>query len=279
MKRAIGLFAFFFLLNSPVYTKDITFGLYTSENPSTLYAKFRPILDQVENLLEKKKMNLKFKLKIVPSYEKGIDHLVSGKFDLARFGAASFVLAKKKNKNIKLMVMENKKGKKFFNGVFITHKKSGVKKLEDLKSSKFRFAFGSKSSTIGRYLSQLELKKSGISASMFSKYAYLGRHDKVALAIINDQFDLGVVKFSTFKKYKDRGLVPIKTFPAVTKAWISREGLPPSLFQPIREALLSLKKGDKSLTAIKIDGFFEGSESDYESIKKAVDTSRDFSEI
>ena len=50
--------------------------------------------------------------RISPSYEKAIGKLANGEVDFARFGPASYVLAKEQRPGITLIAMESKKGKK-----------------------------------------------------------------------------------------------------------------------------------------------------------------------
>jgi len=118
-----------------------------------------------------------------------------------RFGPASYIMAKDGDENIRLLVMEHKKNKKKFYGVFVVTKNSPINSINELKGKSF--AFGNKNSTIGRYLSQAELVKAGIRSADLSKYDFLGRHDKVALAVAVGNYDAGVVKENTFKKYAE----------------------------------------------------------------------------
>ena len=252
---------------------ELKFGIYTSDKPSVMYKKFKPIINYLESDLQKNGLDYKISLKIYPSYEEAINGLVNSEYDFARFGPASYILAKERNENIKLLAMEISKAKKRFNGVFITKNDSDISSLKDLKNK--TFAFGDDKSTIGRYLAQAELLKNDISSKELKSFKYLGRHDKVALAVANNNFDAGVVKEKTYKKYKDRGLKIIYKFENVTKPWLVKENMPKELYKALKQSMLNLKD-KKILKIFKGDGFVETTDNEYDFVRKGMDLAKRF---
>jgi phosphonate transport system substrate-binding protein len=262
------------LLIAPVNAETITFGVYTSDKPTAMYRKFKPILDYLENRLGRDGLNVSIKIKIYPSYSAALDAIVNGDVDFARFGPASYVLARERNRDIRLLAMEHKKHQKRFYGIFIVPESSSITSLEEIKGKSF--AFGDKNSTIGRYLSQAELVKAGVHAKDLKSYEYLGRHDKVALAVAAGNYDAGVVKENTYKKYAaSKGLKKIARFPNVTKPWVVQAGFDEKLFGVLQQALWELK--DKTiLKNLKQDGFLPADDNDYEFVRNGMQRSKDF---
>ena len=262
---------------SPVQADlKLSFGLYTSDKPTTLVKKFRPILNSLENSMSNAlDTKVSIKLSIAKSYEQGILALSKGEIDFARLGPASFINALEQNPNISLLVIETKKGKKRFKGVICVQKDSPINNISELKGK--RFAFGNKHSTIGRYLSQKYLVKHGIKAHDLAAHDYLGRHDKVGYAVAKGQFDAGALKESTFKKLVKKGqaLRIIASFDNVTKPWVARAGLNHKTQDALQSALLSIKD-KKILKALKKDGFATASIEDYQIIKYAIKTNEEF---
>lgn len=166
--------------------------------------------------------------------------------------------------------MDNRKGKKTFNGLIIVNKKSPFQTLADLKGKKF--AFGDEFSTIGRYLAQLELSKAGICAKDFAKFDYTGRHDNVFNGVNLGRYDAGALKESTFnKRNKKRGkLRVLHSFVNVTKPWLATEKMDDKIFAELKATLLALKEGP-SLKELKIKGFFPATPADYDVIEEAMD--------
>ena len=263
----------FYLFASTINATELKFGVYTSDKASVMYKKFKPIINYLEKNLKEKGIDTKVRLKIYPTYESAIDGLANGEYDFGRFGPASYILTKEKNPNVKLLVMEHKKGKKVFNGVFIAKNNNKIKSLLDLNGKSF--AFGSSKSTIGRYLSQAELLKAGISSKELKSFKYLGRHDKVALAVINGDFDAGAVKEKTFKKYKKRGLKSIGKFDNVTKPWIVKANMNVKIYNALQDAMIKLKD-KKVLKVFKGDGFIKTNDSEYNKIRIGMNLSKRF---
>jgi len=262
------------ILMTPVYAETITFGVYTSDKPTAMYQKFKSIIDYLQDRITQNGSNATVKLKIFPSYTAAVDALVEGNVDFMRFGPASYIMAKDRDENIRLLAMEHKKNKKRFYGVFIVAKNSPINTIKELKGKSF--AFGNKNSTIGRYLSQAELVKAGLRSADLTKYDYLGRHDKVALAVAVGNYDAGVVKENTFKKYAEsKNLKKIAQFPNVTKPWAVRAGFDDNLFAILQQGLLELKD-KKTLKALKQDGFLVAKDSDYDFVRQGMRLSEEF---
>jgi len=264
----------FVLFVGPSFAETVTFGIYTSDKPSVMYQKFKPIIDYLQDRLTQNGSNATVKMKIFPSYAAAVDALVEGNVDFMRFGPASYIMARDRDENIRLLAMEHKKNKKRFYGVFIVTKNSTINSINGLKGKSF--AFGNKNSTIGRYLSQAELVKAGVRSADLTKYDYLGRHDKVALAVAVGNYDAGVVKENTFKKYAEsKGLKKIAQFPNVTKPWAVRAGFDDNLFAILQQALLELKD-KKTIKALKQDGFLVAEDSDYDFVRQGMRLSEEF---
>ncbi len=280
MKNKSIFAALFFILTlwtfSSAYGEEttVTLGVYTSDKPSVMYKKFKPVINYLQGRINADIPDTKLKLKVYHSYLDCIDAIVINTCDLARVGPSSYIQAKDRNKEIKLLVMEHKNGKKRFNGVFIAPINSPIKSINDLKGKSF--AFGNVNSTIGRYLSQAELVEAGIYAADLKSFNYLGRHDKVALAVAAGNYDAGVVKENTFKKYAEaRGLKKIGRFPNVTKPWIARAGLDEKLFAILRDALVALDN-KTILKNLKQSGFLPATDDDYNFVREKMIISKKF---
>lgn len=256
----------------------IKFGVYATDTRSAVESKLRPILGALETDMTKRMGEpVRITIQVAGTYEKGLEDLVKGRVDFARLGPASYVLGKDANPGLTILAMENSKGSKTFNGIIAVAKDSSIKDASELKGKSF--AFGDDQSTIGRYLSQLYLMENGVRAGDLSGFEYLGKHDKVGIAVGRGQFDAGALKESTFKKLVKKG-VPIRalaSFPNVTKPWVARSGFPSNLESALRQAFLDMKD-PAALKALKKDGFFEGSDDDYAVIRKSMAQNKKFFE-
>lgn len=273
MKITSKICIFITIIFSQTAMAEITlkFGIYTSDKPTTMVTTFRPILNELENKLSARLAeSVVIRMHVAKNYDQGIDDLVNGRVDFARMGPASYILSKKQNTGIELLVMESQKGKKTFYGVICIHQDSPIESLSQLKNHSF--AFGNKNSTIGRYLSQLLLAEHGVYAEQLSSFEYLDRHDRVGTAVGAGFFDAGALKESTFKKLKAKG-VKIKElvrFPNVTKPWIAKHSLNKKITIALQESLLEIDSAE-SLKKLKKDGFLPANDSDYDLIRESLE--------
>jgi len=255
---------------------DLMFGVYTTDQPTEMVKSYRPILNGIEAELARRlgdKVNIE--LKIASNYEKGVQNIVLGNVDFAMIGAAPYVRARKQNPFLKLLALESKNDSKTFNGVIAVSAYSPIDSVEQLAGK--TFAFGDKSSTIGRYISQAFLLENGIGADDLSHYAYLGRHDRVGHAVATGQYDAGALKEGTFKKLVRRGakIRAIAKFPTVNKAWVASSELSDSIYRELQQVMLGLN--DESLfKPFSRKRFVAGLDEDYDGISDAMDKNQRF---
>ncbi len=249
---------------------ELRFGVYTTDKPTAMVKKLRPILNALETEMHQRLGELiTIRLQVARDYAQGLQDLVTGQVDIARFGPASYVQAKSINPQIKMLAMENHRGGKTFQGVICVRVDSPIRQVHDLKGK--RFAFGNARSTFGRYLSQQYLLDHGLTAADLAGFAFLGRHDKVGEAVGAGEFDAGALKENTFHKLVRQGVAlrALAKIPIVTHPWVARSGLPEPLYQAIRDALLELK-APKALKALKKEGFLPANDADYDGIRAAM---------
>jgi len=254
---------------------ELTFGLYQSDKATEMHRKFKPLIDylsvEVSRLSESP---TELTLKIYKSYQGANEALVAGEVDFVRFGPASYILAKSKRPDIQLLAMEEKKGKTRFKGLIVVSKNSPIQTLSDLNGRSF--AFGNINSTIGRYLAQSELIKAGVTSSSLSKFAFLGRHDKVFKAVELGDYDAGSLKEATYKKMnRNSQLRILHSFENITKPWIARAHLPPKIFKAVSTALIGLSD-ENMLKQYKVSGFVAVKDEDYQYVRESIHEVKEF---
>ena len=248
----------------------LVFGVYASDKPSAMVEQIRPTLDVVErNLSSSLHDRVTIELKVLRDYETGISVLTSGKVDFARLGAVSYVEAKTGAPDIELLASELNGDAPYFHGVICVRRDSPIQAVSDLRGK--TFAFGAEQSTMGRYVAQLFLARSGITAADLKSFQYLGRHDRVAAAVAAGQFDAGALEETIFNKLAKESL-PIRAIASyrdLTKAWVARVGLDAQLKAKLRQALLAVHD-PAALSALRFDGFTATTDADYDPTRAAV---------
>ncbi len=124
---------------------------------------------------------------------------------------------------------------------------------------------------MGRYVAQLFLAQSGITADDLRSFQYLGRHDRVATAVASGQFDAGALEETIFNKLVSEGLAlrPLASYRDLTKAWVARVGLDPALKAKLREAMIAMRD-PAALEALRFDGFTATTDADYDPTRAAI---------
>lgn len=254
----------------------LVFGAYAADKPTETVRKFKPFLDQLSvDMTERLGEPVTVKMRIAKEYDEGIRHLAEGEVDFARFGPASYVLAKDLNPEINILAMELSKGQKTFKGIIAVHETSDLTDLAQLEGQ--TFAFGDELSTIGRYLSQSHLIEAGITSESLRNYEFLGRHDLVGTAVGAGDFTAGALKEGTFKSLVADG-VPIRAlyeFDNVTKPWLSHSSMPAEIFDAMQAALLA-QQDEAALKAIAKDGLTVGTDADYDFVRRGMASSANF---
>jgi phosphonate transport system substrate-binding protein len=253
----------------------LTFGIYQSEKATVMYKKFTPVLEFMNDDLDQRlNRPVDVKLTIFKNYEEGIEALVKGEIDFARFGPASYITAKNKQHGVELLGLEVENGERRFKGAIIVQKDSPYTTLAELKGK--RFAFGDANSTIGRYLAQAELVKAGLHIGDFPKFEYLGRHDKVASAVEMGDFDAGSLRLSALEDLNKKGTLRVlATFDNVGQPWVARAGMDRSVIDGLQQSLFSIKD-PAILKELKITGVVPTTDAEYAFVRDGMRSAEEF---
>jgi len=260
---------------APVPQDVLTLGVYTSEQPRVMFKKFAPVAKALERGLRAcGAEDTVVELRIFKTYDEARTALVEGSIDLARFGPASYVLAKDAQPKLRVAAVETIDGQLTFEGYIAVPRTSPIETLAQLRGK--RFAFGDPTSTIGRYLSQEVLLNAGLHVTDFSEHAYLGRHDKVFHVVAKGEFDAGALKADTFEKLNTkRELRVLARFDNVTKPWVVRAGMDDGFFAQVQSALLMLDD-QVALRTLKVSGFAKVREHHFDATRRGMAAAQRF---
>jgi len=256
---------------------ELTFGVYAADKPTVVYRQFLPMLEALQVELSRTlDAPASVELRIFKTYDAAQDALAQGSVDFVRFGPSSYILVKARQPDVTLLAMEQNDGAKTFKGMIVVRKDSPIRTIADLRGK--RFAFGDESSTIGRYLAQLQLVNAGITAKDLKHHAFLGRHDRVFAAVEVGDFDAGAVKENTFEKQNAKGTLRVLAqFDNVTKPWVARARLNARVAEALRTSLLGMK--DPAVLAdFGVTGFLPATDADYDPIRQAMAAAEKFTQ-
>lgn len=147
-------------------------------------ATYRPLADYLAQ-----KLGRKVQLRTVDSWEGLAKSLANGETDIALMGPWGYVLANSQS-GAQAVATILYDGKPTYHGIVITHPKSGITRLEDLKGRSF--AFGDKGSTSGYLIPTHQFLKMGINdpEKHFSKTVYT-KHQAIETQVMRGEIDAG----------------------------------------------------------------------------------------
>lgn len=244
------------------------------ENPTELQRRNAPMVAFLA-----KSLGVKVQYIPVTDYGAAVQALVAGKIDFVWLGGFTHVQARTMAKVEPLVMRAIDRN---FKSVFVTHTKSGIKSMAELKGK--TFAFGSKSSTSGHLMPRyflltrykLDPSKDFKGAPVFS-----GAHDatvkmvesgKVTAGALNQQVWARMVRSKQVDPKKVKVLWTTPGF--ADYVWTARAAVAPKLRALFVKAFLSLDpKNPKHKEVLRLQGatkFVKASPHDFDAIEKVA---------
>ena len=162
-------------------------------------------------------------------------------------------------------------GKTTFNLVIAVRQDSPIKTMADLKGK--AFAFGDEKAILQRAV----VVGGGSALDQFSRIAFLNHYDNIAKAVLNQDFDAGILKDTVYEQFAAQGLRKIYTSPPLASYLFAVSSrLPASTVEKLRAALLALKadtpEGQTVLRELDpgYDGFVAAEDKDYDVVRKLI---------
>lgn len=224
----------------PIQQSGLALIVHPYDTPSRLVERFRPLCDHLSRAL-----GMPVQLEIARSYVDQIRRITRGQADLTYIGPTPFLRAQtsylsESDPKLKAIAAEVIGGEAAYRSVIVTRSDLPIHQPADLAGK--LVAFGAPHSYSSHYVPRVMLMKSGIDLSRLQDYAYLDRHERVALAVLHGDFDAGGLRYGVAAQYLDRtpGLRIVATSPPLPPHLIvARPGLDEDLRKHIQKALLS----------------------------------------
>jgi phosphonate transport system substrate-binding protein len=157
-------------------------GLYQPDKEKN-DATYRPLAEYIG-----KQLGREVKLYTVDTWEGLAKSLANGETDIALMGPWGYVLANHVAgaQAVSTILYD---GKPEYFAIMITHPKSGIKSIADLKGK--TFAFGDKGSTSGYLIPSYHFQKNGIDINTFLGKVINTKHQTIELQVTRGELDAG----------------------------------------------------------------------------------------
>ncbi len=223
---------------------------------------------------------------IKKSYNEIIDAMDNNEVDFCYCGPLVYVEAHEKAGAIPL-VKPTANGKPFYNSVIIVRKDSGINSISELKGKKF--AFTDRNSTSGYLFPRAMLAEEGIDdvSNFFSEVIFTNGHDSSLESVYQSYIDgAGIFDYAFVREPeadpKVAELKIIKTSdPIPMGPVVLSKDFDEKVAKELLKVFLQIGKDEetkKLAEKIKVDGYIEAEDKDYDSIRKALQLVTDFEE-
>ncbi len=157
-------------------------GLYQPDKEKN-DATYRPLAEYIG-----KQLGREVKLYTVDTWEGLAKSLANGETDIALMGPWGYVLANHVAgaQAVSTILYD---GKPEYFAIMVTHPKSGIKSIADLKGK--TFAFGDKGSTSGYLIPNYHFQKNGIDINTFLGKVINTKHQAIELQVTRGELDAG----------------------------------------------------------------------------------------
>jgi len=245
--------------------KELLFGSVAMDIPAVMHKRLKPLTQYLE-----KRLNRPVSLKLSPNMGAAIKEVADKKVDLAYLTPVAYLKAHQMG-NAQLVAKTVTNGKASFQLMIVVKEDSPYKTVADLKGK--RFAFGDKRALLQR----AAVVGTGINLEDFSGYEFIGHYDNIARAVMNGDFEAGILKDTMALQWKGKGLRILASSPDLPPYNIAARGdIDENTLAELKKAFLELDpKNPEHLDIIKTidkkyDGFAPTSDAEYDIVRKLI---------
>jgi len=246
-------------------TKELLFGSVAMDIPAVMHKRLKPLTNYLSKTLDQP-----VSLKLSPNMGAAIKETAAGTVDLAYLTPVAYLKAHKKG-NAKIIAKTVTKGKASFKLMIVVKEDSPIKTVKQLVGKSF--AFGDEKALLQR----AAVVGSGMSLEKLGSYQFIGHYDNIVRAVMNGDFDAGILKDTMAYKWEGKGVRVLYATPDLPPYNITAsKNVDDATFRKLQKAFLDLNpKNPEHLKIIKAldkkyDGFARTSDKEYNIVRKLI---------
>jgi phosphonate transport system substrate-binding protein len=244
---------------------EIYLGSVAMDVPAAMVQRLTPLTNYLS-----KKTGLKVSFRASPNLGSAVNELGKDQTQIAYLTPVAYIEAQEKFK-VKPLVAPLTHGKDTFNLVVAVLQDSNIHGMSDLVGKSF--ALGDEKALLQRAV----VVNGGINLHQLSRFGFLKHYDNIAKALLNKDFDAGILKDTIYEKYAKQGLRSIHTSPPLPSYLFAvNDKMPPETVKKLRSAFLALKADSAENKAILkeldqgYDGFVAAEDKDYDEVRRLI---------
>ena len=246
-------------------SNEIALGSVAMDIPAVMHKRLTPLTKYLS-----KTLNRPVTLKLSPNMGAAIKEAAQGSVDLAYLTPVAYLKANEQG-DAKIVAKTVTKGKASFQLMIVVKEDSPYKSVRDLVGKSF--AFGDKRALLQR----AAVVGSGIKMDEFSEYKFIGHYDNIARAVMNGDFEAGILKDTMAFKWEGKGLRILHASPDLPPYNIAAsKNVDDETLEAIKQAFLNLDGNNpehlKIIKALdkKYNGFAPTSDAEYDVIRDLI---------
>lgn len=259
------------------WPQKLVFAVIPTESAANMKDHWGPLVGHLE-----KRLGIPIEFTVANDYAGVITAMQFQHAHLAYFGPKSYIEAALRA-NAEAFVKEiGEEGIPGYHSLIITKKDSPINSIDDAKGKVF--AFVDPNSTSGTLVPMVYFVKDRKidPEKYFSKVIYSGSHEASILAVKSGKIDLASTNDLDLQRGEGKMWQTEKDFKIIWKSDLIpgspmayHKSLPDSLKKALKEAFLSFNDPE-GLKKLKIKGYVEASDSDYDPIRKINEAKKEF---
>lgn len=245
--------------------QELLFGSVAMDIPAVMHKRLKPLTQYLSEQLGRP-----VELKLSPNMGVAIDEVAEQHVDLAYLTPVAYLKAHAKG-GAKIIAKTVTKGKASFQLMIVVKEDSPIKTVADLKGK--RFAFGDKRALLQR----AAVVGAGVKMEDFADYQFIGHYDNIARAVLNGDFDAGILKDTMAYQWQGKGLRILHASPDLPPYNVAAKGdIDAATLAKLKAAFLALDANNpKHLKIIKAldkkyDGFAATSDAEYDVVRELI---------
>jgi phosphonate transport system substrate-binding protein len=245
--------------------EELLFGSVAMDIPAVMHKRLKPLTRYLSD-----KLGRPVSLKLSPNMGAAIKEVADKHVDLAYLTPVAYLKAHARG-GAKIIAKTVTKGKASFQLMIVVKENSPYKTVADLKGKSF--AFGDKRALLQR----AAVVGAGINMKDFSEYKFIGHYDNIARAVLNGDFEAGILKDTMAFAWQGKGLRILAESPDLPPYNITASAdVDDDTLAKLKDAFLSLDKNNpahlKVIKAVdkKYDGFAATSDAEYDVVRELI---------
>ncbi len=243
----------------------LRFGSVAMDIPAIMHRRLLPLTRHLGE-----RLGMPVTLRLSPNMDAAIQALATGQVDIAYLTPVAYLRAHEQG-GAQLLVKTVTRGRDHFRLMIVVRQDSPWQQVSDLAGHSF--AFGDRAALLQRAV----VVGAGLKLESLADYQFLGHYDNIARAVLNGDFDAGILKDTMAFQWQGRGLRILYASPELPPYNIAvRAGLDPNLVRKLRTAFLALDPDVPERRAVikaldpRYDGFAPTTDAEYDIVRKLI---------